>query len=320
MANPNSTTGQLLTTTLDNYKAQITNNVINNHPLLVKMREKGNIIKESGGASFQEKISYASNGTVQWQGEYDTFDTTPQDVLTTAEFSQKIITGTVTMTDKEMKQNAGKERIVNLLEGKLKVLESSLKNTLGTAIYADGTGSGGDEIGGLQSLLADDPTTGTVGGINRATYTFWRNQLYDFSTESVTPSATTIQGSMNTMYSRCQVQQGELPDLIAAGETYFGYFEDSLQTNQRLVDPNMGKLGFNSLAYKGATVFYDPECADARMYFINSDHIFLKYLGSSLFEVGEATRPVNQNAWVTPMTGLMNITVDNSRVHGVMIA
>ena len=224
------------------------------------------------------------------------------------------------MTDLETKQNAGKERIVNLLEGKMKVLESSLKNQLGSAIYGDGTGTGGKEIGGLQSLIADDPTTGTVGGINRANYSFWRNQLYDFSVESVTPSTTTIQSSMNTLYSRCQVQQGELPDLIAAGETYFGYYEDSLQTIQRLTDPAMGKLGFNSLAYKGATVFYDPECADARMYFINSSHIFLKYLGKSLFEAGESNRPVNQYAWVTPMTSVLNMTVDNSRVHGVMIA
>ena len=66
MANPNIS--QLLTTTLDNYKAEITDNVINNHPLLMKLKEKGNIIKESGGASFQEKISYAVNGTTQFQG------------------------------------------------------------------------------------------------------------------------------------------------------------------------------------------------------------------------------------------------------------
>ncbi len=315
MTNPN--VSQLLTTTLDNYKKSITENVINNHPLLSKMKEKGNLIKESGGASFQEKISYASNGTVQSQGEYDTFDTTPQDVLTSAEFAQKIITGTVTMTALEMKQNAGKERIVNLLKAKMKVLESSLQNKIGTDLYSDGTVS--NDIGGLQLLIADDPTTGTVGSINRASYTFWRNQLYDFSVESVTASATTIQSSMNTLYSRCQVQQGELPDLIAADDVYFGYYEDSLQTIQRLTDPNRGKLGFNSIAYKGAEVFYDPECPASHMYFINSNHIFLKYLGD-LFEVGETTRPVNQDVWVTPLVFTGNMTIDNGRVHGVMIA
>ena len=320
MTNPNSTTGQLLTTTLNNYKPQITDNVLNNHPLLIKLKEKGNIIKVSGGASFQEKLSYASNGTVQFQGEYDTYDTTPADVLTTAEFAQKILTGTATMSDLEMAQNSGKERIVPLLASKMKVLESSLKNQLGTSIYADGTGTGGKDIGGLQLLLADAPTTGTVGGIDRATYTFWRNQLYDFSVESVTASATTIQGAMNTMYSRCQVQQGELPDLIASDDVYFAYYESSLQTIQRLTDSSKGKLGFNMLAYKNAEVFYDPECPASHMYFINSDHVFLKHLGKDLFNVGEAKTPVNQGVYVTPMTAMLNMTIDNARVHGVMHA
>jgi hypothetical protein len=317
MVNPN--VSQLLTTTLDNYKKSITDNVINNHPLLIKLKEKGNIISESGGASFQEKISYQTNGTTQWQDEFGTFDTTPQDVLTSAEFAQKILTGTVTMTALEMKQNAGKERIVSLLKSKMKVLEASLQNQLGTAIYSDGTGSGGEEIGGLQLLIADDPTSGTVGSIDRSSFSFWRNQLYDFSVESVTSDATTIQSAMNTLYTRTQVQQGELPDLISADSVYFEYYEDSLQTIQRLTDPSRGKLGFNMLAYKNAEVFYDPECPANHMYFINSSHVFMKYLGKALFEVGETTRPVNQDVWVTPLVFTGNMTVDNSRVHGVMI-
>jgi hypothetical protein len=73
MPNPNSTVGQLLTTTLDNYAPSIIDNITNNHPLLEKLKAKGNIVKKSGGVTFQEKISYATNGTVQYQGEYDTY-------------------------------------------------------------------------------------------------------------------------------------------------------------------------------------------------------------------------------------------------------
>lgn len=320
MANPNSVVGQLLTTTLDNYKNKIIDNIENFHPLLVKLKANGNIIKESGGSSFQEKITYSENGTTQWQGAFDTFDTTPQDVITTAEFTQKTISGTITMSKEEMLQNAGKERIVNLMDSKVKNLEASLKNTIGTALYSDGTGTGGKEIGGLQSLVADDPTTGTVGGIDRASYSFWRNKLYDFSVETVTPSATTIQGAMNSLYRRCQAQAGEQIDLIAADDTYFGYFEDSLQTISRISsNTKLGELGFDTLKYKTADVFYDPECPSAHMYFINTKHIYFKYLGDFL-EKEDVTRPVNQNVYVLPITGLMNLTIDNSRVHGVMIA
>lgn len=318
MANPN--VSQLLTTTLDNYKPEIISNIINNHPLLNRLQAKGNIVKASGGATFQEKISYASNGTVQSQGEYDTFNTTPQDVLSTATFAQKIITGTMTMTDLEMKQNSGKEAFINLAEAKKKVLIESMKNYLGSQIYADGTGSGGKEIGGLQLLIADAPTTGTVGAINRANYSVWQNKLYDFSVESATASSSTIQAAFNTLWTRCQAQAGELPDLIAADSVYFSFFESSLQSVQRITDPSIGALGFSSYKYKNADVFYDPECPASHAYFINTNHVFLKYLGKDLLEVGETMRPVNQNAYVTPIVFTGNMTIDNARVHGVMHA
>ena len=318
MANPNIS--QLVTTTLESQVPKIIDNVTNNHPLLMKMKEKGNIKKLSGGNTIRESLSYAVNGTTQYQGEYDTFDTTPQDVLTSADFDFKILTGTTTMTGLELKQNAGKERIIDLLKGKFQVLESSMKNQIGTSLYADGTGSSGNDLGGLQLLLADDPTTGTVGGINRASYSFWRNQLWDFSVESVTASATTIQNAMNTLFIRCQTQTGELPDVIAADATYFGFYEDSLQTIQRISDPKMGQLGFASVKYKNADVFYDPEAPANHMYFINSNHMFLKYLGKDLFEVGETSRPVNQDVFVTPLIFTGNMTITNARTQGVMIA
>ena len=288
--------------------------------MLNRLQAKGNIVKASGGATFQEKISYASNGTVQSQGEYDTFNTTPQDVLSTATFAQKIITGTMTMTDLEMKQNSGKEAFINLAEAKKKVLIESLKNYLGSQIYADGTGSGGKEIGGLQLLIADAPTTGTVGAINRANYSVWQNKLYDFSVESVTASSSTIQAAFNTLWTRCQAQAGELPDLIATDSVYFSYFESSLQSIQRITDPAIGATGFSSYKYKNADVFYDPECPASHAYFINTNHVFLKYLGKDLLEVGETMRPVNQNAYVTPIVFTGNMTIDNARVHGVMHA
>lgn len=318
MVNPNIS--QLITTTLESQVPKIIDNVTNNHPLLLKLKEKGNIKKLSGGNTIRESLSYAVNGTTQYQGEFDTFDTTPQDVLTSADFDFKILTGTTTMTGLEMKQNAGKERIIDLLKGKFDVLESSMRNTIGTSIYADGTLSGGQDIGGLQLLLADDPTTGTVGGINRANFTFWRNQLWDFSVESVTASATTIQNAMNVLFTRCQVQTGEIPDLIPADSVYFTFYEDSLQTIQRITDPKMGSLGFASVKYKNADVFFDPEAPASHMYFVNTNHMFLKYLGSQLFEVGTTTRPVNQDVFVTPLIFTGNMTITNARTQGVMIA
>ena len=53
------------------------------------------------------------------------------------------------------------------------------------------------------------------------------------------------------------------------------------------------------------------------MYFLNSNHIKLQHLGDFL-EEGEVTRPVNQDVYVLPVTGLMNLTIVIAKVHVVM--
>lgn len=318
MTNPNIS--QILVTTLNKYKKGITDNIQDSHPLLLKLKENGNIVRESGGVAFQENISYAENGTVQSQGEYDTYNTTPQDVLSAATFNQKIITGTVTMTTKEMKQNSGAEKIFSLMDSKMKVLEYSLKNYMGTQIYGDGTGNGGKDIGGLQHLVADDPTTGTVGGINRANYPIWRNQMRSFATESLTPSATTIEEIMEMLFLDCQVQNGEMPDLIMADRVYFSYFFESQLSIKRIVNGSSGaKGGFRTLAWNGVEVVYDVNAPANHMYFLNTKYLFLKHLGEFFDNMG-AERPVNQGVFVTPLEFIGNMTVTNSRVHGVLKA
>jgi hypothetical protein len=108
--------------------------------------------------------------------------------------------------------------------------------------------------------------------------------------------------------------------MIAADSVYFSYFETATQTIQRISSDKIGAMGFDNLKYKSSDVFFDPECPAEHAYFINTNNIFLKYLGESLFTKGDATRPYNQAAYVVPMTFMGNMTIDNARVHGVMHA
>lgn len=49
------------------------------------------------------------------------------------------------------------------------VSEARLLNRIAGDIYLDGTGNGGKNITGLGAAVPDAPTTGTYGGIDRAT-------------------------------------------------------------------------------------------------------------------------------------------------------
>jgi len=103
----------------------------------------------------------------------ETLNIGASDVITAAEFDWKQAAVAVQASGLEIDvQNTGKEMVIDLLEARIKNAERTMKNNITSGLYSDGTGTGGKQIGGLQLLVADDPTTGTVGGINRATYSF----------------------------------------------------------------------------------------------------------------------------------------------------
>jgi hypothetical protein len=93
------------------------------------------------------------------------------------------------------------------------VLEKSLMNSLSTSLYSDGTGSSGKEVGGLQLIVAD-AGTGTVGGINSSTFTFWQNAQTTATSSAF--SVANVQTDMNTIYLSL-VRGADSPDLVMAG-------------------------------------------------------------------------------------------------------
>ena len=72
---------------------------------------------------------------------------------------------------------------------------------------------------------------------------------------------------MNLMYLQTLRGRDEI-DLIMSGKTYFTYYWESLQTQQRFTESNEAKAGFpGGVKYMNADVFYDPaETTGTRMY------------------------------------------------------
>lgn len=309
---------EVIVTTLRNRSGMLADNVTNHNALLRKIDAKGNR-KSATGRSIVEELDYAENSTVASYSGYDVIDTTPQDVISAAEFDWKQIAGTVVFNGLEKVKNSGHEAVINWIAARLKNLERSLKNELATQMYGDGTGNGSKDIGGLQLLIADDPTTGSVGGIDRANHTFWRNQLYDFSVNSATPGSHTIQTAMNKLHLAC-VRGSDAPDCWVADATYFEYYWSSLQAQQRITNDDKADAGFRSLAFLDASVFYDDQCPASHMYALNTDFLRLRYSEAENFTPGTPREAPNQNATITPVFWAGNLTLSNAARQGVIIA
>lgn len=314
---PNSSYTELITTTLDNYRDKLADNVLNHSPLLFRLNKKGNTDPVNGGSNILENLMYADNGTVGWYSGYETLNVSSSDVLTSANYSWKQLNCNVTVSGLEEIQNSGRQAVFNLVKSRIKVAELSMQNTVGAALFYSNTENGGKAIGGLQHLVADLPTSGTVGGIDRSVQTWWANQYYDFSAQSVTASATTIQHAMNLTYLNC-TRGSDVPDLIVAGSTYFTYYEESLQPQQRFMTANTADGGFQSYKYKGSDVIYDSNCSATRMYLLNTDFVHWRPASDRNFVALDRKSAVNQDAYVVPLFWAGNMTLSNASLQGVI--
>lgn len=322
MANPNIS--EILTTTIANYSGEIADNVTKNNAILRQLSKRGNIKTFDGGTEIYQELQYAENGTATWYSGFDTVSITPQDVLTTANFQIKQLATAVTVSGLQMAQNMGKERIHDFVKAKVMNAQATMKNLVAEGMYSDGAGYGGKTLGGLQLLVADSPGSGTVGGINRLNYAFWRNYSYDATTDGgAAASAANIQGYMNTIYQN--VSRGtDKPDLILADNNYYNFFMASLQTIQRISDTETADAGFQNLLFYGAPVIYDGGkggfCPTNHMYFLNTDYLFFRPHSSFNFvELGPDERySTNQDAMTKLLGFYGNMTTSNASLQAVL--
>lgn len=318
MASPNIS--ELISTTLENRSPKIKDNTTKNNAILMRLKAKNKIRPVSGGRSIYETVSFAENSNGGWYSGFDTLSIAAQEVITSAEFSWKQLAVPVVINGLEMRQNSGKEALFDLLKERIANAETTASNLISAGLYSDGTGTGGKQLTGLDAAVPQDPTTGTYGGINRATATnvFWRSQLLD---PASTPTATTIQGYMNTLWASC-TRGADRPDLIMSGATVWATYMASLQALQRFSGTETGNLGFPSIKFMDADVVLDGGIGGAAtatdMYFLNTNYLHYRpHKDCDMVPIGPGERyAVNQDAAVSILGWMGNLTCSGAQFQG----
>lgn len=328
MASPNSVFTEIVTTTLRNHPAEFADNVAKHNALLSRLKSKGNMQTVSGGYELVEPLEYAENATYQRYSGYDTLDISPSDVLSAAKYDWKQAAVHVSANGRELRMNSGKEQILNLVKSRINVAKKTAANQQSIDCYSDGTAS--NQINGLQALIAD-AGTGTVGGIDSSTFTFWQNAVQSAASPlqgggSITPSKTTIKSLMNPLWLEL-CRGADKPDLIVSSNNYFTYYWESLQDLERysMDDNDLAAAGFKSLKYVTADVIHDGGSLgggipDSHMYFINTDYLKLKVHRDANWSVVEDKISINQDASVIPLLWMGNLTCSNRSLQGVVKA
>jgi len=307
MANANF--DNLLTTTLANYRAQLTDNVFTARPLTFKLMDKGRIRMLNGGTKIVEPLIYGLNDTVGSYSGYDSIALTPQTGISAAEYEWKQYAASISISGIEEAKNNGEQEIINLLEAKIMQAEESLREGFNQMFFADGTGNSSKNWNGLSNLV---DSTGTVGGINSSTYSFWQSYKED------TPTALTL-AQMSTAYNSVSVGNDH-PDVLLTTQTLFEKYEALLQPQLRYTDTATADAGFQNLLFKAAPVMYDEHCTAGVFFFLNCKYLTLVGHSGKWFQQTEFIRPEDLDARYALIMCYGNLTVRNRAKQGKLTA
>ena len=331
MAFANSAITDIIATTIQSRSGVLADNLTQNNAILQRLNSKGNVRPFSGGNVILEEIMYndtSTNNTNSYSG-FETLNISPNSPISAAQFSIAQYASAVTISGLEMLQNSGKEAIIDLLEGRIKVAEAQLANRINLDLYGNGTGNGGKNLTGLAAAVADAPTSGTYGGINRATWSFWQNQAFSGVTNGgAAVSAANIQSYMTQLAIKL-VRGTDKADLIVADNNYYNLYVNSLQAIQRVTDPEMAGSGFASLKFYGGGTSADVVLGGGigaqepanHMYFLNTDYIFFRpHKDRNFVPIGGERQSVNQDAIVKLIGWAGNLTSSGAQFNGVLTA
>jgi hypothetical protein len=331
--------------TVNNIVPKTTDVIFKNDPLFIRLMSK-NKINFEGGLQIQRPIMYAALAS-GFFGRGDQFDTGYRQTDTAFAVNMKYCYVNVSLLGTDAVLNRGPEAAFSLVESKMANASLTMGQTLGQAIYQDGSGtlSSTKSLDGLVAWVDDGNSNSTystatdvtksysaVGGITRS------DILAGPSSGSVTSYSQV--GGINSYTSRAMSTftlndlntafgyswfGADKPDLLVATQNAYNKIWNSTVPNQRYAraDSDLAKIGIESFQFNGADVVISKYLMDAigstngAIFGLNTNYLELYVSGDPKFQFGFTGFKEAQNT--LDVSGQFvfagNLVVPNPRAH-----
>lgn len=202
----------------------------------------------------------------------------------------------------------------------------SLSRAMWDALWRDGSQSA-QAVVGITGFIDDDPTTGTVGSLDRSTYNWWRHYV-DLSIAPSEANQTLTKRIRRGM--RQQRRYGGRPDLLYAGSSFIEALEAEVQAKGSYsltgfsgdkTDSSMGKSPEQSIFIRGVGyVQYEPWLDDhgraKECFALDSRHVKLMPMKGQDTMAHKAVRPYDQFVLFKSVTSTLTVSMDQLNCHG----
>ncbi len=311
----------IVTTTWYDVRKQMFTDIWQITPFLDLLQTKGKIKQRMPvGRYFEIPIGYSqADQNQKWFGRGDTFSEAEKQLWTRLQYQRRNLgDNIIRYWDDEMK-NKGKAQILSYVTELLENHKMTLESTLATALWED---QGELAVNTLPDLISTTPAEGTAGGLDRNANEYLRNQAYDFTGDTL---ATDLVPKMVTLYNNCSKTKGKgrrTPDCGLTTQALYEEYEDQIRSQYGRFELNSNTrradLGLGNLMFKGAEMYWDPECPAGHMYFLNSDTMEFAYDPDAWMEMTNWKYKHNSLDRYAQVVTVCNLLFNNFAKNGVM--
>lgn len=310
------------------YREKTPADAVSDHvALLYWLRKKKRVITINGGRIIWENIRYTQNAYVQRIDPTETIALGYNQTLTGFQYSPKIVVVPTVINALEKAQNQGDAEFLDLVDERQQTAEDSLFNNMELDVQGDGTGFAGKAFAGVKSYVVTSTSSGSYGGLDRASYSAIRNVAVDApSTFTGATDSSNIESRLR--YCKNQVvRNADRPDFCLAGTTYFNSACDAMSAKQRFTrDQEMYEAGFDNVIIEGMVMVLATgkvfsgltRIAADRCYGINSNTLSLKMYRGFNFQPVPDRVSVNQLVDVSITVGIGNLTSNGTGLDFLM--
>jgi hypothetical protein len=321
MADPNI--GERVASTYEKvYPKKPQDNVFNSRALFYALGDNGFKQSASGGRLFESPVEYAENTTMDMVGEFDVLSTTRIPVFDAARYDQKIVAGTISYSYLEMRQNQGTDEAkFDLIAARIENGRNSHMALINRQAWST-TAPGPLDLTSVPSIISSTPAVGIIGGINGATFTWWRNRQ-NSGAKSLNPFDNLV-NAMELTFDQCSLGGVKMtPTLIISDLSTFVGYQSILGPRLRYMSQDMGKKGdaafMNSaIMFKSVPYCYDEDAPAASAYFLNNEVLKFEFLQGAFCQLDPAVDPANQLMNVHKMYTFGNFICSARRHLGVV--
>lgn len=255
----------------------------------------GKVEYEDGGREITNPLITGRNPNVTSYEYYDTLPIAQTNEFSTVRYGWGRVAGSVIISEQEIDENRGATEIFKILKGKMQALEESIKEKFQTYLYGSGTGK---DPNGLALCIPDDPTTGSLGGINRASESQWQTMSKDYNGSLTSQN---IEEEFDDILLDMKQGKNEKPDLILCGRNIYKMYRKAVRDKISILadgtyaGKKMYDLGFDGVSFGGITMIYDEDCPADKAYFINSTYLKMHVLKHVNMKVKELAAPWTQD-------------------------